>query len=93
MPNRKERRMIKALNKKTFERIKKARKEMQAQVGYKGQDFKVVADKDGAEMTIGYTDRPSGGPLVRMAEKHPAMSNVRTVKLTDEEKAALTAPK
>lgn len=92
--NRAERRAIKAKNKKTLERLRKARAEMNKQVGYRGQDFKVVAAYNGnPDFVVGWTSHPSGGPLFKMAEKHPSMSNVRIIKMSDEEKAALSGQK
>lgn len=92
--SRAQRRAIKARNRKTFERIKKARAKMQRQVGYNGQDYKVICEYQGQpDFCVGWTNSPSPGALYRMIEQHPSMSNPRIVKLTEEEKAALNSPK
>ncbi len=45
---------------------------------YRGQRYIVTCkDRDGKEMTVGWTDKCSGQPLVNSVNKHPSWHNPR----------------
>lgn len=50
-----------------------------APLGDQGQRYMVVADFNGVEKPVGYTNNPTGGSLMEGAKKWPACTNPRII--------------